>query len=119
LLWPLLTLPLVLLTFGLGAFLAALNVKYRDVKYVIPFGIQLLLFMTPIIYPASIFPERFQWLLACNPLTGIIEGFRHVLVPAYPLPWGTVGLSLAVTGAVLALGLLYFKRTETAFADIV
>jgi lipopolysaccharide transport system permease protein len=119
LLWPVLVVPLVLLTFGLGAFLAALNVKYRDVKYAIPFGIQVLLFMTPIIYPSSVFPERFQWLLAFNPLTGMIEAFRHALVPSYPVHWGIFGLSLGVTVAVLAVGVLYFKRTEKAFADIV
>ena len=98
LLWPILVVPLALLAFGLGAFLAALNVKYRDVKYAIPFGIQLLLFMTPIIYPSSVFPERFRWLLALNPLSG---------------------LSLAVTAALLVLGVVYFKRTEKAFADII
>jgi len=118
-LWPILTLPLVLLAFGMGTFLAALNVKYRDVKYAIPFGIQLLLFMTPIIYPSSVFPERFQWLLALNPLSGLIEAFRYALVPTYSIHWDVLGLSLAVTAAVLVCAVLYFKRIEKAFADIV
>ena len=118
-LWPILVVPLVLLTFGLSAFLAALNVKYRDVKYAIPFGIQLLLFMTPIIYPTSVFPERFQWLLALNPLTGLIEAFRYALVPTYSVRWDALGLSLAVTAGLLIFGIVYFKRTEKAFADIV
>ena len=73
LLWPILLLPLVLLAFGLGTFLAALNVRYRDVKYAVPFAIQLLLFMSPIIYPSSVVPDRFQWLVALNPLSGLIE----------------------------------------------
>jgi lipopolysaccharide transport system permease protein len=119
LLWPVLVLPLVVLAFGLGTFLAALNVKYRDVKHAIPFGIQLLLFMTPIIYPSSVFPERFQWVLALNPLTGIIEAFRFALVPTYSVNWYALGLSLVVTAAVLVWAVLYFKRTEKAFADII
>ena len=119
LLWPILVLPLALLAFGSGAFLAALNVKYRDVKYAIPFGIQLLLFMTPIIYPSSVFPERFRWLLALNPLSGLIEAFRYAVVPTYSIHWDVLALSLAVTTALLVLGVVYFKRTEKAFADII
>jgi lipopolysaccharide transport system permease protein len=119
LLWPILVLPLVLLAFGLGTFLAALNVKYRDVKYAIPFGIQLLLFMTPIIFPSNAFPERYQWLLALNPLSGLIEAFRHAVVPSYSVHWDVLGFSLAITTAVLVCSILYFKRTEKAFADIV
>ena len=119
LLWPILVVPLVLLAFGMGAYLAALNVKYRDVKYAIPFGIQLLLFMTPIIYPSSVFPERFRWLLALNPLSGLIEAFRYAIVPTYDVHWGALGLSLTATAAVLAFAVVYLKRTEKAFADIV
>ena len=119
LLWPLLVVPLALLAFGLGSFLAALNVKYRDIKYAIPFGIQVLMFMTPIIYPSSIFPEQFRWLLALNPLTGLIEAFRYALVPSYTVHWDVLGLSLVVTVAAVAIGMTYFKRTEKAFADII
>lgn len=119
LLWPILVLPLTVLAFGIGTFLAALNVKYRDIKYAIPFGIQLLLFVTPIIYPTNVFPERFQWLLAINPLSGLIESFRYALVPKYPLHWDALGLSLAVTTVILVGAVWYFKRTEKAYADIV
>jgi lipopolysaccharide transport system permease protein len=119
LLWPILVVPLALLAFGMGAFLAALNVKYRDVKYAIPFVIQVLLFMTPIIYPSSVFPERFRWLLALNPLSGLIEAFRYALVPTYAVHWDVLGVSLAVTAALLVFGVVYFKRTEQAFADII
>jgi lipopolysaccharide transport system permease protein len=119
LLWPLLVVPLALLALGLGAFLAALNVKYRDVKYAIPFAIQLLLFITPIIYPSSVFPERFRWLLALNPLSGMVEAFRYAVSPAYPVHWNTVALSLVVTLVVVIVGVVYFKRTEKAFADII
>jgi lipopolysaccharide transport system permease protein len=119
LLWLLLVVPLALLALGLGAFLAALNVKYRDVKYAIPFAIQLLLFMTPIIYPSSVFPERFRWLLALNPLSGLVEAFRYAVVPTYPVHWDVLALSLATTLIVLVVGVAYFKRTEKAFADII
>ena len=119
LLWPLLVVPLAMLSFGVGSLLAALNVTYRDIKYAIPFGIQILLFMTPIIYPSSVFPEKFRWLLALNPLSGLIEAFRYAVVPTYSIHWDVLGLSLAVTTALLVLGVVYFKRIEKAFADIV
>ena len=119
LLWPVLIVPLALLALGVGSFLAALNVKYRDVRYALPFAIQLWLFGTPIIYPSSFVPERFQWLLALNPLSWIIEAFRHALVPSQPIHWGALGLSLAVNVMVLVAGVSYFRRTEKAFADIV
>jgi len=119
LLWPVLVVPLILLTFGISAFLAALNVKYRDVKYAIPFAIQLWLFVTPIIYPSSIFPERFRWVLALNPLSGLIEMFRYAVVPSQPVHWDFLSLSLGTTALAALVGIMYFKRAERAFADIV
>lgn len=119
LLWPALVVPLVLLALGVGMFLAALNVKYRDIKYVIPFGIHLWMYLTPIIYPSSMIPERFQWLLALNPLTGLIETFRYALVQSRTVNWNHLLLSLTITLVVFAVGVAYFKRTEKAFADII
>jgi lipopolysaccharide transport system permease protein len=119
LLWPALVILLVLLSLSLGLFLAALNVKYRDFRYVIPFAIQLLLFGTPIIYPASMIPEKFQWLLAINPLSGLIEAFRYTLVPSRAIDWGLLWFSVAVTAVLLVAGVAYFKSAEKAFADIV
>jgi lipopolysaccharide transport system permease protein len=119
LLWPLLIVPLALLALGVGCFLAALNVKYRDVRYAIPFVIQLWLFATPIIYPSSFIPERFQWLLALNPLSWIIEASRHALVPSQAIHWNALGLSLAVNLAIFFAGVAYFRRAERDFADIV
>jgi len=118
-LWPILMMPLVLLAFGASAFLAALNVKYRDIKYAIPFGIQLLLFITPIIYPSSVLPEEYRWMLAFNPLSGLIEAFRFALVPTQQMNWSLVWLSLGLSVVVFIGGVIYFKRTERAFADIV
>jgi lipopolysaccharide transport system permease protein len=117
--WPLLLVPLVCLTLGVGAFLAALNVRYRDIKYALPFVIQIWLFLTPIIYPASMVPGRFRVLLALNPLSGLIEAFRFCVAPARPMDWEALAISLGVTAVTLAVGLAYFRKTEQAFADIV
>ena len=119
LLWPVLAVLLVLLSISLGAFFAALNVKYRDIRYVIPFLLQLLMFATPIIYPASMVPERFQWLLALNPLSGLIEAFRSVVVPSHVLDWNLLVLSIVITGVLFVTSVAYFKSAENAFADIV
>lgn len=119
LLWPALVLLLILLALSLGAFFAALNVKYRDIKYALPFLIQLLMFATPIIYPASMIPERFQWLLALNPLSGFIQGFRYIVAPTQALDWNFLGLSAAITAALFVAGVAYFRTTEKAMADLV
>lgn len=119
LLWPLFAIPLVLLSFGLSAFLAALNVKYRDVKYAIPFGVQLWLFVTPVIYPSSFIPEHLRWLLALNPMTGLIEGFRFSLAPTLAIDWNHVVISMVIATIVFIIGIKYFRSTERAFADIV
>jgi lipopolysaccharide transport system permease protein len=119
LLWPVLVVLLMLMALGLGTFVAALNVKYRDIRYALPFVIQLLLFATPIIYPSSMIPERFQWLLALNPLSGVIEAFRYVVVPSRGVDWNVLWLSAAITGVLFIMGVAYFKSTEKAMADIV
>jgi len=119
LLWPLLVALLTLLALGLGTFFAALNVKYRDVKYVLPFLIQLLLFATPIIYPASMVPERFRWLMAINPLTALIEGFRNMVMPSRSVDWTLLGISTISIGVIFAAGVAYFRSTERAMADVV
>jgi lipopolysaccharide transport system permease protein len=99
--------------------LAALNVRYRDVKYTIPFVTQIWMFLTPIIYPSSYLPEKYRIVMTLNPLTGIVEGFRASLVGGREIDWGAVGASGAVTVIVFAVGLAYFRRTERVFADIV
>jgi lipopolysaccharide transport system permease protein len=119
LLWPVLVVLLILLALSLGTFFAALNVKYRDIKYALPFFIQLLLFATPIIYPASMIPGRFQWLLALNPLSGLIEMFRYVVVPNRSVDWNILGISVAIIGVFFIAAVAYFKSTEKAMADLV
>lgn len=116
---PLSVAHLFLLTLGLSMFLAAMNVRYRDVKYVIPFLTQIWLFVTPIIYPVTFIPERYQGLLALNPVTGIIEGFRASLLATKSIPWDLIGTSWAVTIVILLVGAIYFRKTEREFADVV
>jgi lipopolysaccharide transport system permease protein len=120
LLWaPVFVTCLVVLTVGVSLLLAALNVWYRDIKYAIPFLIQLGLFVTPVIYPTTIVPVRFQPLVALNPLTGIIEGFRACLFQGREVDQGITGISLAVTAVVFVTGFVYFRRTERTFADVI
>jgi lipopolysaccharide transport system permease protein len=118
LLFPVLVLLTVLLALGVGLWTSALNVKYRDVRYALPFLLQLWMFATPVIYPSSLMPEKWRWVLAVNPLTGIIEGFRSSLL-GRPLMWGALGYSAAVTVLALVYAAFSFRRTERQFADIV
>jgi lipopolysaccharide transport system permease protein len=117
--WPLFMMPLFVLTLSIGMVLGALNVKYRDIRYVVPFGIQLCLFATPIIYPVSMVPERLQPLLILNPLSGLIEGFRFALNPAMAIDWTRIGASLVAVAVFFLFALIFFRRHERAFADFV
>lgn len=123
--WQLLALPLfVLLAFGLsvglGLFFAALNVEYRDFRYVVPFMVQFGLFISPIAFTTANVPERWRTFYALNPLVGIIDGFRwSVLAGETPLDFHLVGISTAVTVFVLLMGVWYFRRMERGFADVI
>lgn len=119
LLWPVLLIPLVLLALGIGMILSALNVKYRDIKHAIPFLIQSLLFITPIIYPTSIASERVKFLLSLNPLTGLIEAFRASMLPTRDVDWQLLGISVVITLVIFGFGAVYFQKTEREFADII
>jgi lipopolysaccharide transport system permease protein len=99
--------------------LAAMNVRFRDVKYALPFLIQIWLFVTPIIYPVTFLPAKYRGILSFNPMAGIIEGFRASLFPSARMDWGLVGISSGVTLFFLIVGALYFRKTEKTFADIV
>ncbi|HWP45327.1 MAG TPA: ABC transporter permease [Blastocatellia bacterium] len=107
-----------LLALGVGMWMSALNVKYRDVRYALPFLIQLWMFASPIIYPSSMLPERWRWLLAMNPLTGIIEGHRAALF-GRKFDWIALAISAAITLAVLIYSAYTFRRMERSFADVV
>jgi len=116
---PVLVLLLTLLAIGVGMWTSALNVKYRDIRYALPFVIQLWLFASPVIYPASLMPRKWRWVLWLNPLTGIIEGFRSALLGTNPFDWTALGLSAALTLGVLIYAAYTFRRMEKVFADIV
>ncbi len=119
LLTPLAVLLMVMLTLGVSMFLAAISVRYRDVKYVLPFLIQLLLFATPIIYPVTMVPKRFRPILALNPCWGMVDSFRACLLPNQPVDFKLIGVSIGLTFVVFAGGLRYFRKSEKSFADII
>jgi lipopolysaccharide transport system permease protein len=119
LLTPIFVAQTVLLVMGVGMLLAALNVRYRDIKYTIPFLTQIGLFVTPIIYPVSFLPQRFQVWLALNPMTGIVQGFRACLFGGGRVDWELLACSWLVTLLLLLAGSLHFRSTERVFADIV
>jgi lipopolysaccharide transport system permease protein len=104
---------------GVGSWLAALNVKYRDVRYVVPFLLQLWLFASPVVYSSELLEGRFAGLYYLNPMAGVVDGFRWSLLGGVPPPTSGVLLSAAMAVVVLAAGVVYFRRTERNFADIV
>jgi lipopolysaccharide transport system permease protein len=104
---------------GVGLWLSALNVRYRDVAYVIPFLTQFWLFVTPVVYPSSILPQQWRVLYALNPMAGVVEGFRWALLGTPGLPPVLTMMSVGVVLALFASGLFYFHRTEDEFADVV
>jgi len=116
---PLLVVLTALLALGVGMWLSALNVKYRDVRYALPFLIQLWMFASPIIYPASMMPQKWRWVLWLNPLSAIIEGYRAALLGRTAFPWSALALSGLITLAVLVYSAYSFRRMERTFADIV
>jgi lipopolysaccharide transport system permease protein len=118
LLTPLLVLLAVVTALGVGLWLSALNVKYRDVRYVLPFLVQLWLFATPVAYSSGIVPAAWKPLYDLNPMVGVVEGFRWALLGTGHLD-PMFGLSAVVAVVLLLGGLVYFRRTERTFADVV
>ncbi len=118
----LMLIPLVFLTFllavGVGIFMSALNVKYRDIRFALPFFIQIWMFATPIVYPTSLVPEKWRLLLAINPLVGVIEGFRSALF-GREFDWRLIGISFLAAVIILAVSVVIFRRMEREFADII
>ena len=119
-----LTLPLLIAiaaaaALGITAALSAINVRYRDVRYVVPFAIQMGLFASPVVYATSAISEPWQTLSAINPMVGVIEGFRWATIGEGNAPWDLIGISAVAALVILAAGLAYFDRVERAFADYV
>jgi len=104
---------------GTGLLFSAFNVKYRDVRYILPFFIQTLIFLTPVIYPTNIMRPEFRTLMALNPMTGVIESLRTVFAGSAAVNWNILGISAISSIVIFVVGLYYFRSTERFFADIV
>jgi len=103
---------------GVGLWLSALNVEYRDVRYAIPFLIQLWMFVSPVIYPVSMVKEKYQWLFALNPMGGVINAYRSSLLGHKPIGWALLGISTVIIIVLFLSGMYYFRRMERTFADV-
>jgi len=116
---PLLVLLTITTALGVGLWLSTLNVRYRDVRYLVPFLVQFWLFATPIVYPSSLLPEPWRTLYGLNPMAGVVEGFRWALLGAKTAPGAMIWVSAAVALVLLIAGAFYFRRMEASFADTV
>jgi lipopolysaccharide transport system permease protein len=116
---PLLVMLAIVTALAVGLWLSTLNVKFRDVRYTIPFLTQLWMFATPVAYPSSLVPERWRALYGLNPMAGVVEGFRWALLGKSGNPGALLWVSIAAVALMLVGGLFYFRRTEATFADVV
>ncbi len=116
---PLLVILTMLSASGVGMFLTALNAKYRDIRYTITFVMQFWMFASPVVYPANMLPEKYHLIYAINPMAGVIEGFRSALLGTVAFPTRMLLVSTVVSIIVFIIGVLYFKRTERFFADVI
>jgi lipopolysaccharide transport system permease protein len=122
--WGIIALPVFIVmalatALSVSVWLSAINVRYRDVASVVPLLTQLWMFSSPVLYPSSIVPERFRTLYALNPMAGVIEGFRWALLGKQHPDWTMVMISAAVVGILLMSGIVFFKRLERTFADVI
>ena len=115
---PIFVLIMMLTAAGAGMWLTALAIQYRDIQYGSSFLIQLLMYISPVIYPASSVPEKFQLVYALNPMVGVIEGFRAVLLGTRSMPWFYIGVGSASAIVLFISGVLYFRHMERYFADV-
>ncbi len=122
--WNILWLPLLLLlalvtALGVGLWLAAMNVRYRDIRYVVPFLVQFWMFASPVTYPSSLVPEGWRMVYGVNPMAGVIEGFRWALLGTNTAPGPIIAVSTLMAAALLVSGMFYFRHMEKTFADVV
>lgn len=116
---PLLLLMMLATALGVSAALAAVNVRYRDVRYVVPFAVQMWLFLTPVAYPSSLLDGPWRELSAINPMVGVVEGFRWSTLGSGSAPWDLIAISAVAAVVFLLAGLAYFDRVERTFADLI
>ncbi len=119
LLVPFLVIMMGLLALGLGMIISALTTKYKDLIFLLTFGIQLLMFATPVIYPISAVPEKFQWIIMANPVSSIIETFRFAFLGSGTFSWMHLGYSAVMTLVILFFGTIVFNRVEKSFTDTI
>jgi lipopolysaccharide transport system permease protein len=119
LLIPFLVIITMLTASGAGMFLCALNAKYRDISFTVPFLAQFWMFASPVVYPVSLLPAKYHMIWAINPMVGVIEGFRSALLGTVPFPTTMVLMSLGISIVLFFVGAMYFKQTERFFADII
>jgi lipopolysaccharide transport system permease protein len=116
---PVLVVMIFIVAVGCGLWLSALNVEYRDFQYVIPFLVQIWMFVTPVIYPVTLLPEKYRWFLSLNPMAGIIEAFRAAAIGHQQVNWNLLIVSSGIGVLIFLTGLLYFRRVERSFADVI
>ena len=116
---PLLIILMMLTAAGLGMWLTSLAIQYRDIKYGMSFGVRLLMYATPVVYPVSLIPQKYRMLYALNPMVGVIEGFRAALLGTHSMPWDMITAGSVTAIVVAVTGALYFRRMERIFADVV
>lgn len=119
LLFPVFLLPAIVFAGGVSLWLCATAVRYRDIHHLIPYLLQIGLFVTPVVYAVKLLPERFQWILQLNPMTGVIEGFRWSLLGKPVAGWGMLGCGFLAAILLLLSGMIYFRRVERTMADII
>lgn len=115
---PLLVGIMVVTAAGVGTWMAALHIQYRDVKYVVPFLVQVWMYLSPIVYPMTLVPERLRPVYALNPMVGVVEGFRNALLGTGSLTWQPMAVSVATSILIFVSGVIYFRRMEHVFADV-
>jgi lipopolysaccharide transport system permease protein len=98
---------------------SSLTTKYRDLAMLLQFGVQLLMYATPVIYPLSSIPEKYKWFIMANPVTSIVETFRYAFLGSGYFSWGLLGYSVAFTAVILFIGIIIFNRVEKSFMDTV
>jgi lipopolysaccharide transport system permease protein len=116
---PLFLLLAVTTSLGVGLWLSALNVQFRDVRYVVPFITQFWMFATPIAYPSSLLEPKWRTVYALNPMVGVVEGFRWALLGTSTAPGPMIAVSAVAAFGILVSGAFYFRRMEKTFADVV
>lgn len=115
---PLLVLLMTVTASAISLWLTAAAIQYRDVKHAMTFVLQLAMYASPVVYPASLIPDQWRWLYAINPMVGVIEGFRAALLGTQPMPWSMIGIGAISATTILISGLTFFRRKEKIFADV-